>query len=129
MSRRLTALALLLCFAATWAPALKSSLDSDASSLPPCCRRDGKHRCAMSVAAQRSAQQQQERPTIQSGLERCPYRSMFLAPSARQDQIVAVSSVFFVPLHTDSFFHSYTVRPVQPTEFVAHLKRGPPPVH
>ena len=94
--------------------------DSDAN-LPPCCRRHGKHHCAMMVA-----EGQDGRPGVASLREKCPCfpaatcaaHSSPFEPAAGRQFYLPAASAFLLPLHSEAGFRV--------AFYGSHQKRGPP---
>lgn len=117
--RRAMALLLVLFFSSLLMAPLFAS-DPDAN-LPPCCRRHGKHHCAM-----RTAQQQDGRPRFTSVREKCPcfpagtcasHSPQFQPESGRWFHPAALSAGS-IARHTDAGFRL--------AFSLSHPKRGPP---
>ena len=75
MRRRLFSLVLLVTLGLpAWAPLLALG-ETPESALPACCRRDGKHHCAMSMTAIAASSQAADKQTAKwsAPRERCPY--------------------------------------------------------
>ena len=94
------------------------------STLPACCRRDGKHHCA--AMAMMEEREQDPTPSIRDSSSTCPYHSACAAVSA--------ASVAGPPARF-AFFAQTVSRPEQIVQIViqarisearSHLKRGPP---
>jgi hypothetical protein len=103
-----------------------SDVADDEYSIPACCRRDGKHHCAMMAGAAARARQQQLETRIGRAPESCPYRS---APPARLNpqQFGALHSVaYYVGFvgHPASF--PYLELAALVSQSRTHYKRGPP---
>jgi hypothetical protein len=85
MQRRLLSI---LLFWATLFPLIAPALSSGAlgqSTLPACCRRDGKHHCQMSPEFQALMQRELDGPTrVGTRPDPCPYRQRSLAASHLQ---------------------------------------------
>jgi len=77
-----------------FAPFLSS--DSE-STLPACCRRDGKHHCAMSARLRESVQRASSGPIAHAATPCCPYRSRLLMPLVFRVLFARCARVFFVP--------------------------------
>lgn len=95
------------------------------SLLPPCCRRDGKHHCAM--ASMSSSGMEGSGPSLHDASVKCPYRGAAKVSSA---------TVNAPPPQFE--FYAQTIS--QPTQLIqvlvsarisearSHLKRGPPAI-
>jgi len=69
--RKLIAIALLAVFGLPSASSLFALTPRSESNLPACCRRDGKHHCAMSMAEQSGLLS--DRSSFSSPLDKCPH--------------------------------------------------------
>ena len=96
------------------------------SSLPPCCRRNGKHHCAMSARFWRAVAASSTEPVLRAAIPACPYRlhwttppvpRALFAPSAPVSSVLAVS---YPALGLESALRARV------SEFRSHRKRGPP---
>ena len=121
--RRLAALWLLMALAVPAVlPLLALPSSPSESQLPSCCRRDGKHHCAMTAMLERESQETSVRRQPAS----CPYRS----------HTFTLFHGFAIYLPASPAFHAVlvqhlTVRPhpnvsLLLAETRSHLKRGPP---
>jgi len=96
------------------------------STLPACCRHDGKHHCAMSAPLRQSVLSASSEPVIRDVTPPCPYRSRLL--------MAFISRVLFV--HRASVFSGQGVSYPAPSletsvnallsEIRSNLQRGPP---
>jgi hypothetical protein len=119
--RRLSAILLLalFCFSPI-APALIA--DSDAN-LPACCRRAGKHHCAMTGMA---GGQTSSGPAFSSG-GRCPYFPNSFAPATNPVPFVSsVSQARLDPLTDRAVVQRSTSAQVPDSFSRSNQKRGPP---
>ena len=119
-----TAAALCLCLVTPFV-ALLAYPDPE-SNLPACCRRDGKHHCAMmeQYLARQKAQDGETR--VRATGERCPYRSS-LTTHRRHQQLAAPAVFSFysgVESHPTIFVYVEAYARVSKTR--SNLKRGPP---
>ncbi len=96
------------------------------SALPACCRRNGKHHCAMSARLRESVQGASSGPVVRNVTSPCPYRSRLLmafvfrvlfAPGAR---VFSGQAVSYPAPNAET-----TVVP-RLSEMRSNLKRGPP---
>jgi hypothetical protein len=87
MRRVASALLLLVFSLPLMAPAILSAFASapDDSGLPACCRRDGKHHCAMSMAMGNIP------PRFRTASEKCPF-SPFSHPQLMVPQVFALNT-------------------------------------
>lgn len=100
--------------------ALLVKSDSE-SNLPACCRRDGKHHCAMMAAAtEPSGKRFQARP------EACPFRSNFASTSATVSVVPRSAAVGFAELLSHPTAHEQKLAKLRISEIGSRLKRGPP---
>jgi hypothetical protein len=99
---------------------------NDESQLPICCRRDGKHHCAMLETATTAMELQSQGLSLRSQPAPCPYRS---------SKITLAHSFGFYPPATFAFYAAVIEHPAvqQQTnlrrlisEARCHQKRGPP---
>ena len=97
------------------------------SSLPACCRQEGKHRCGVAVRFRQSTQESAGRTAVRSAKETCPYSSMLFGPTVPDGIVVPVnlswarSSTFPAGIHQ-------AVLQARISQARSHHKRGPPPV-
>jgi hypothetical protein len=96
------------------------------SNLPACCRRDGKHQCAMSAGFRRSALSASSGPIVCAELPPCPYRSQLLMPFASRALFAAPAAVFSAPGVSYPAPGLETILLAGISEFRSHRKRGPP---
>jgi hypothetical protein len=92
------------------------------STLPPCCRRDGKHHCAMTAMAEAG----QEAPSLRASSPQCPYRSLLAAPAGRSVAGLPVHFAFFSATISHSEQIVQALVSARVSEARSHLKRGPP---
>jgi hypothetical protein len=143
--RRLYAILLVIVFGLpTFAPLLALGQGAD-TTLPMCCRRDGKHHCMLAMAASGSSQDdrsqdnrsQDNRSQIgapQQGVrlaamllsERCPYGSHGLPGVAHPDWSLDTAAAVFgaVVAHPAGTPQTEALRRIALLR--AHQKRGPP---
>jgi len=96
------------------------------STLPACCRREGKHHCAMSDRLRQSVLSAISEPVVRDATPPCPYRSRLL--------MAFISRVLFV--HRAAVFSGQGVSYTAPSpetsvhallsEIRSNLQRGPP---
>jgi hypothetical protein len=64
------------------------------TNLPACCRRNGQHHCAMSMAERQAfADAAAKTPTWKTPLERCPYCPSPAVPSATHNNLLVMPSM------------------------------------
>jgi hypothetical protein len=122
--RRFLSISLLLLFTLPLVSPLFAASTADAN-IRACCRRNGKHHCAMSATAQ-SAANDAAKPYTVSLRERCPYNvtssiaaHLPFAPDEIQRAIYAgILSHPTCHAQTESLFRISSSR--------SHQKRGPP---
>jgi hypothetical protein len=96
------------------------------SNLPPCCRRDGKHHCAMFARYRQPALSASSGPIVRAVMASCPYRSRLLMPFVSRVLFVPSSRVFSVPGVSYPALGLETILLARISEFRSHRKRGPP---
>ncbi|MFI5093006.1 MAG: hypothetical protein ACHQIK_06155 [Candidatus Acidiferrales bacterium] len=96
------------------------------SNLPACCRRDGKHHCAMLARMQQPALSASSGPIVRSELPVCPYRSRLLAPFASRMLFAAPAAAFSAPSVSHPAPGLETILLARIFDFRSHRKRGPP---
>jgi len=97
------------------------------STLPPCCRRDGKHHCAMMMdyLARQEAASREKR--FKAEPDACPYRShLFSAPATAHDIGIPARLLFFAGLAGYSFNVEQVRALARISSARSHQKRGPP---
>ncbi|MBV9498749.1 MAG: hypothetical protein JO138_05210 [Acidobacteriaceae bacterium] len=116
-------LAILLLFAFTFPLMPLPAITRTDSSLPACCRKNGKHKCALKDAALR----QGSAPAIAGVEERCPARPAFFTRVTSSHALLFEPS----PLHSGPVLIQ-TVPPARTDALGtlpvsgSHQKRGPP---
>ena len=101
------------------------SLDPEAA-LPPCCRRNGKHRCAMLAHHLALQQRQASEPRFSSAPDPCPYRSLLFAPKAPQPLGSPQSLGFCTEVEIDPAIRIYIEVITRVSQSRNHFQRGPP---
>src|SRR5208337_2170358 len=96
------------------------------STLPACCRRDGKHQCAMSAHFQQPVPSASSEPVVRAAIPVCPYRSRLLMPIVSRMLFAPSAPAFSVPGVSSAALGVETIRVARVSEFRSHLKRGPP---
>ena len=116
---------MLFVLLSSWAtPTIAALRPKSESDLPPCCRRNGKHHCMMSMAER--SQIADRAPAFSTPAEKCPHY-----PAVE----LGVQGNFFVAPTPERTVSPYCALPVALTQRLpilaepaesAHLKRGPP---
>jgi len=101
------------------------NVDSEAA-LPACCRRDGKHHCAMFAHTGAPGITASTGPVARAATPECPYRSRWLMPLVWRTLFLHRAPVFFVPCAPASALGVETILITRGCEFGIHRKRGPP---
>jgi hypothetical protein len=96
------------------------------SSLPACCRRDGKHHCAMSVPLRQVLPGTSSGPVARTAIPACPYRSHLLMPVVSRVLFVPPLQGFSVPAISYAELNRKSVFLARFSEFSTELERGPP---
>ena len=100
---------------------------STESGLPACCRRSGKHHCAMSMAEKSQAAAQDTVPKWTAPTERCPYCPASFAPGHYQETFAAPPAQAF---YADVSSHPAGVAQTECKRRISRdrsrQKRGPP---
>ena len=123
--RRLTAISAFLFLSLAWgAPLFVALRGNSESDLPPCCRRNGKHHCAMSMVER--MQSASRDPRLSTPAEKCPH-SPSMVTALRRDPFAivscqAISAEFNQPSVPLALAQSVPI----PSRESHHLKRGPP---
>jgi len=118
--RRLIATALLALFSISLlSPLFAANFDT---SVPACCRRDGKHRCSMRPAHASS----ESGPGAREN-DRCPlYQQIFLSQSRAPVAAAPQTSSLFVSDRSRSLDVRFDSVSSSIASLSAHLQRGPP---
>lgn len=93
------------------------------SKLPPCCRRDGSHHCAMHLELARSFASQGT--AFRKGADRCPFQKA-LTPVCRLGIYPAPPATFYAVILPHPAIHLQTVVSGLISKSRSHQKRGPP---
>ena len=96
------------------------------STLPACCRRDGKHQCAMSASFRQPVLSTSSEPVVRALIPTCPYRSRLLMPTVSRAVFAPSTPALSVPVVLHSTLGLETILLARISEFRGHLKRGPP---
>jgi len=97
------------------------------SALPACCRRDGKHRCGMTLRLWSSIQDAIGGPAVRTAAEPCPYRSTLFGPVVAHAIAGVAQQPSFGPPSAYSAASAQTVLFARISQTRSHYKRGPPP--
>jgi hypothetical protein len=92
------------------------------NTLPACCRRDGKHHCAMMAAAPEPLPDTQ----IKAEAPVCPFRSQASITAFALAYLPAASATHFAGLESHPAIHEQTHAALRVSETRSHQKRGPP---
>jgi hypothetical protein len=125
--RRFYAIALLLLFVLpVIAPLLALGQGIDDTTLPACCRRDGKHNCLlrMNPAMAAFAQRGPSAATVVG--ERCPYGSHALPSLAHRDWSAETADAIFAGLVAHPATAPQTEARRRISALRSNQKRGPP---
>ncbi len=95
-------------------------------ALPACCRRDGKHHCAMSQQIMQPKVIASAGTVVRAATADCPYRSRLLMPLVLRALFVHRAVVFTVAENFSTTLGVERVNIVRRCEFGIHRKRGPP---
>jgi hypothetical protein len=119
--RRLSAIAL---FAALVIPAVLPFLavSSPDANLPACCRRDGRHHCAMMAMMERASHE----ISFRTQPPACPYRSQSVLLARSFSVHPSASMAFYAALVEHPAIHAQTVAARLVSAARSHRKRGPP---
>jgi hypothetical protein len=93
--RRLLSILLLLAFGLPFATPLLALSGSSDTTLPACCRRDGKHHCARSTSAEST-----NTPSVSAPLDRCPYAPAALRVAPQGSSHAPIATLIALPLTT-----------------------------
>ena len=96
------------------------------STLPACCRRDGKHHCAMSARLRESVQSASSGPVVRDVTSPCPYRSRLLMAFISRMLFVPCAPVFSGQAVSYPAPGLETILLARLCEIRSNLKRGPP---
>jgi hypothetical protein len=121
---RLTAAALFLIIVAPFL--LPLAVPGPESALPACCRRDGKHHCAMMEHLQAQMQQQGSAATFRTAPEGCPCRALLFGRSISHAIGIPVSSTYYAGAVSHPAITIQTRVRARISSARSHQKRGPP---
>jgi hypothetical protein len=123
---RITSIALLLVFSFSLiAPLLALGQTADAN-VPVCCRRNGKHHCAMSMAESTAANQ--TRTLVGAPPEKCPYCPSSMATTGHAPLAFAAASTVLGTTDTLTVVLAQTESKWRISRDRSRQKRGPPHV-
>jgi hypothetical protein len=95
-------------------------------SLPACCRRDGKHHCAMSARFRHPVLGASSEALLSSTIPSCPYRLHWLMAPASRVLFAPSLPVFAAPAVSYSALGLEATLLARLSDFRSHRKRGPP---
>ena len=122
--RKLVAILLLAVFGLPLALPLLAQGGIEDAGLPACCRRNGAHHCAMSMA-QRS-QTPAGAPAISAPAERCPYCAQAPATVHPESLTPGTADAIFADLVSHPAVHAQTESRWRIARDRSRQKRGPP---
>jgi hypothetical protein len=95
---------------------------SPESKLPACCRRDGRHHCAMMAAALETSSEIQVKalPPV------CPFRSQAILVPHGAAYLPQASPAHFAGFQSHPAIHAQTQASLRISATRSHQKRGPP---
>jgi hypothetical protein len=124
LHRRFAAAAL---FMLTVAPLfLPFAVPGPDSALPACCRRDGKHHCAMMEQLQAQMQKQSSEATFKTAPDLCPYRSALFSRTAPHAIGVPVNAAYYAGAVSHPAVSIQVRVWARISSARSHQKRGPP---
>jgi hypothetical protein len=125
--RRILAITLLAIFGMPLFAPLVASAATAEMHLPACCRRNGKHHCAMSLS--NSGVPAHQAPAFRAPLGRCPYYPAQTTSPSNSFAMTAATAIF-AELVSHPAFHAQTESKWRISRDRARQKRGPPsPIH
>ena len=101
------------------------SLGSE-TTMPACCRRDGKHHCAMSARLQEPVQGTASGPIASAATPDCPYRSRLLTAFVFRVLFMPRVAVFYGQAASYPAPSLEAISFARRGEFRSNLQRGPP---
>jgi hypothetical protein len=123
---RLTSIALLLVFSFSLIAPLLALGQKAESKVPACCRRNGKHHCAMSMAESTAANQ--TRTQVGAPPEKCPYCPSSMATNGHAPLAFAAASSVLGTTDTLTAVLAQTESKWRISRDRSRQKRGPPHV-
>jgi len=120
--RRLWAIALFAVLALPFVSPFFSLSSSPDTNLPACCRRDGRHHCAMMAMMEEASHETsvRQRPAA------CPYRTHSLLLARTFGFCPRASLYYYSAVVRHPAVHTQVVLQRLVSEARSHLKRGPP---
>jgi hypothetical protein len=97
------------------------TLQTPENKLPACCRRDGKHHCAMMDAAGFSSERE-----MRALPEQCPFRTQAVTLGHVTSYLPGASAVHYSELTSHPAIHAQVRAAFRISEERTHQKRGPP---
>lgn len=119
---RAIALAILLALIAPSFLVFASSSSAPGDNLPACCRRDGKHHCAMMMAAEHASSDHR----FASVPETCPFRDAVINGCRTAVSLASPALSHFAELISYHAHHEQVFAAARVSEARSHQKRGPP---
>jgi len=123
--RRLAAISAFLFLSLSWGSPLFAALRaSSESDLQPCCRRNGKHHCAMSMAERTLSAGRDHH--LSAPAEKCPCSPSMATALRRNSFAIASSQAINAEFNQPSVPLALAQSVPNPSRESHHLKRGPP---
>ncbi|WP_446742546.1 DUF2946 family protein [Silvibacterium acidisoli] len=119
--RKLFAIALLALLGLPFAAPLLAATTMSASTLPACCRRDGRHHCMAMMTEAGSAT-----VSVRAPRESCPYCPAQAAVPHLPHFGLAASQAIFASVVNHPSVHAQTASQQRVSQDRARQKRGPP---
>jgi hypothetical protein len=94
--------------------------------LPACCRRDGKHHCAMMGQLQGQMQKQSSEATFKTAPDLCPYRSALFSRTGPHTVGVPVNRAYYAGTVSHPAVTISVRIWARISSARSHKKRGPP---
>jgi hypothetical protein len=92
------------------------------AELPACCRRDGKHHCAMMAVALEPSRETQAKALPPA----CPFRAQAVVVPHLSAYLPQISSAHFAGMQSHPAIHAQTHAAMRISAARSHQKRGPP---
>jgi hypothetical protein len=122
--RRLFSILLLLVFGLPSVTPLLALTAGSEASLPACCRRSGKHQCAMN--AELAAKLSQSSTVLRAPVEKCPSYPAALVVNARIQLAAPISEVVYAELVAHPACVAQTESKLRISIARTRQERGPP---